>query len=207
MSKLAGIMMKAATYPNDVRAQISAAYACEEEGKVEKSLQYFDAAWELGLPIDGRYRFYFAFGMALRKGGRLEEAEELFRYAIEEFPSDKAFPVHLALTLDAAGKSSEAVAELLVLMIRLRDKVVDFAVHKEELVEYLASRGRDFLRALAPLGYLLRVCMELHSGPIRECDRQGGGEPTEQGAVALHRVLGDARPLGIPAVPFGQQGG
>jgi tetratricopeptide (TPR) repeat protein len=142
VSKFAGIQARALTYPNDVRAQISAAYACQKEGKVELSMRYFDAAAALGLPIDGRYDFYFAYGSALRDVGRLQESEEVLRFAIQEFPKDKGYPVYLAMTLDKAGKNHEAVAELLELLVRLRDKVVDLAPCKEEMQGYLTEIGR-----------------------------------------------------------------
>lgn len=141
MSKLPGAMAQAAAYPTDVRMQWNAGYAAEAEGKLEVALKYFDAAFVLGLPIDGRYRFYFSYGKALRKQGRLEDSEEVFRMAIDEFPSDKAFPVHLAMTLDQAGKSSEAVAQLLEILIRVRTQVIDMAEHKPEMVAYLDQLG------------------------------------------------------------------
>lgn len=142
MSKAAGAQTRALTYPNDVRAQIAAAYACHEEGKLEVSIRYFDAAWELGLPIDGRYQFYFSYGSVLRNLGRLDESEAILRRAIQEFPEDKGFPVFLALTLDKAGKNHEAVGELLELLVRVRDKVVDLASCKEEMQGYLTEIGR-----------------------------------------------------------------
>lgn len=144
MNKVKGAMTQAATYPTDVRAQMAAAYANEEVGDVARSLEYFDAAYVLGLPIDGRYRFWFAYAKALRRAGRVEDSEEILRIAIEEFPSDKAYPIFLALTLDHAGKSREAVAELLAILVRMRDVVVDMAEHKMEVVGYLKEHlGRE----------------------------------------------------------------
>jgi tetratricopeptide (TPR) repeat protein len=142
VSKVAGAQTRALTYPNDVRAQIAAAYASQEAGQLEASIRYFEAAWTLGLPIDGRYQFYFAFGSALRDSNLLEESELVLRQAIQEFPDDKGLPVYLAMTLDKAGKSHDAVGELLELLVRVRDKVVDLAPCKGEMQRYLTEIGR-----------------------------------------------------------------
>lgn len=141
MSKLAGAMTQAATYPSDVRLQLAAGFTAEAEGRDDLAVKYFDAAIDLGLPIDGKYEFYFSYGIALRKVGRVEESEVLLRHAIEEFPADKGFPVILAITLDKAGRSREAVGELLELLMRQRDVLVDVAKQKPRILDYMTELG------------------------------------------------------------------
>ena len=141
MSKLTGAMAQAAAYPNDVRLQLSAGYAAETEGKIELALKYFDLAFSMGLPIDVRHRLFFAYGKALRKAGRLEESEKILSQAITEFPSELGYPVQLAMTLDRSGRSTEAVAYLLELLVRCRHLVIEMATQKPEIVEFLAELG------------------------------------------------------------------
>ncbi len=136
MPSLDGAKTQALTNPTSVRAQLLAAFTCQEAGDAEAAARFFDRALELGLPIDQKLRFYFGFGAALRSVGRLEESEKVLRHAIGEYPYDKALPVHLALTLHKSGRDDEAMAELLELLVRLRDTVKDFAQHKEEILAH-----------------------------------------------------------------------
>jgi tetratricopeptide (TPR) repeat protein len=140
-SQLQGAKMQAATFPNDVRLQMVAGNLSREAGDHEGACKYYYAAITIGLPIDGRFEFYFDFGDSLRRIGNLDDAEEIFRTAIEEFPSDKGYPVFLAQVLHQAGKHDQAMMELLHLMIRLRDKVIDFAKHKPEILKYMKELG------------------------------------------------------------------
>lgn len=141
MSQLQGAKMQAATFPNDVRLQMVAGNLSRESGDHEGACNYYYAAVGLGLPIDGRFEFYFDFGDSLRRMGNLEDAEEIFRTAIHEFPSDKGYPVFLAQVLHQAGKHDEAMMELHHLMLRLRDKVIDFAKHKPDMLAFMRDLG------------------------------------------------------------------
>lgn len=141
MSQLQGAKMQAATFPNDVRLQMVAGNLCREAGDHEAACGYYYAAVGLGLPIDGRFEFYFAFGDSLRRIGNTEDAEEIYRTAIEEFPSDKGYPVYLAKVLHEAGKHDQAMTEVFHLMVRMRDKVIDFAKHKPALLDFLEELG------------------------------------------------------------------
>ncbi len=146
MDKIKGAMTNAALYQTNVRAQIAAAYACEEGKQDVAALSFYDAAWKLGLPIDGRYRFFFGYSDILRRAGRFEESETVLRQAIEEFPADKAFPVYLAMTLHMCGRHDESLGETLRLLVRLRDKVVDMAKHRPQIDRFLT----DIEQPLAP---------------------------------------------------------
>lgn len=150
MSQLQGAKVQAATFPNDVRRQMVAGNLCREAGDHEGACQYYYAAVGLGLPIDGRFEFYFAFGDSLRRIGSVEDAEQVYRTAIEEFPSDKGYPVYLAKVLHEAGKHDEAMGEVFHLMVRLRDQVIDFAKHKPALLTFL--RELNIQSAQPPLG-------------------------------------------------------
>lgn len=149
-SQLQGAKMQAATFPNDVRLQMVAGNLCRQEGDHEGACKYYYNAVGLGLPIDGRFEFFFDFGDSLRRTGNLQDAEEIFRTAIEEFPSDKGYPVYLAQVLHEAGKHDQSIMELMHLMIRLRDQVIDFAKHKPEILNFMKSLGVESVQP--PLG-------------------------------------------------------
>lgn len=119
------ILDRAATRPNDVQARIDAAYHCDAHRTEEEAVVHYDAAWILGIPTEQRREFMLGYGSTLKNVGRLGESESILRQAILENPKDKALPVFLALTLNAAGSGDHAVAQLLDVLLDLEDPEIN----------------------------------------------------------------------------------
>ena len=109
--------------PNDLRAQVRAAYACDREGRESEAVVFYDAAWKIGvtLPGDERHDFMIGYGSTLKVVGRLVESERTLRQLLTEFPNSGAARVFLALTLHASGRSDAAVGELIELTLARGD--------------------------------------------------------------------------------------
>jgi hypothetical protein len=111
--QLAALRDSADADVENVRAQISAAYACDGEGFEAEAVVYYDRAWRLGVPGEERHDFLVGYGSTLRNIGRLDESILILETAVAEFPGDLAPPAFLSLTLNSAGRHDEAVALLL----------------------------------------------------------------------------------------------
>ena len=107
------MVRQADAHPEDVAAQIAAAYACDREGLEQQAIRYYDSAWRLGVPATERRDFLVGYGSTLRNGGRVEESLAWLGEAVAEFPADLALRSFLALALHSAGRSTQAVATLL----------------------------------------------------------------------------------------------
>jgi tetratricopeptide (TPR) repeat protein len=127
--------------PGDVAAQVAAAYACDREGHEAVAVQFYDAAWRLGLPADGRAELLIGYGSTLRNVGRAEEAERVLAAALREDPDNHAARCFYGLALHSAGKSASAVAELLDVALTLHEASPDLTTYRRALAEY-----RDELR-------------------------------------------------------------
>ena len=103
--------------PANVTAQIAAAGACDNEGLESEAVVFYDAAWKLGVPSGQRSDFVIGYGSTLRNVGRFEESERVLRQALSEGIHPRAARAFLALTLHAAGHFSQALAELLDLLL------------------------------------------------------------------------------------------
>ncbi len=99
--------------PQDVNAQIAAAYACDRTGAEHRAVAYYDAAWALGVPAEKRAHFLLGYGSTLRNVGRIADSLERLTSAVAEFPDQHALKAFLALTLHSAGRPTEALATVL----------------------------------------------------------------------------------------------
>jgi hypothetical protein len=104
--------------PEDAVSQVRAAYACDPEGREQEAVLFYDAAAGLGVPDEFEPEFSLGHGSTLRNVGRLEDSERVLRGLIGRYPAYQAAYAFLALTLQEAGRSSEAVAELIALLLR-----------------------------------------------------------------------------------------
>jgi tetratricopeptide (TPR) repeat protein len=107
------IRQRADAGQSDVAMQIEAAYACDRAGFEAEAAVYYDRAWHLGVPHDERHDFVIGYGSTLRNVGRLDESLEVLQLAAREYEGDLAPLAFMALTLNSAGRSDEAVALLL----------------------------------------------------------------------------------------------
>ena len=113
------ILQRVLDDPDDVEARIAAAYFCDAHKSEVEAVVHYDAAWRLGVPTSVRRDFMLGYGSTLKNVGRLAESERLLRLAIDENPDDFALAVFLALTLHAAGRSDDAIARLLDVLIAI----------------------------------------------------------------------------------------
>ena len=99
--------------PNDVRAQIEAAYACDRAGDERQAIVYYERAWTLGVPAEDRQDFVVGFGSTLRNVGRADEAVVYLGEAVEAHPENAALRAFLSLALFSSGHPRLAMATML----------------------------------------------------------------------------------------------
>ncbi len=99
----------------------------------------YERALTLGLPPDERYRALVGLGGALRGAGRHQEAVQVLRVAIDEFPEMAAPHAHLALALYANGDGRQAMVALLDIVLRY----APLAEQEHALVEERDRLSRD----------------------------------------------------------------
>ena len=100
-------------HPDDVNAQIEAAYGNDRAGDERTAIVHYEAAYRLGVPAELRRRFLVGFGSTLRNVGRAEDAVNVLSIAVEEDPHYPAYTAFLALALADAGHAKAALATLL----------------------------------------------------------------------------------------------
>lgn len=104
---------RAKAAPDDVEAQIEAAYACDREGDERTAIRYYDRAWALGVPEARRPRFLVGYGSTLRNVGRADDAVAILAEAAAAYPDHAALRAFLALALHSAGHPRAALATML----------------------------------------------------------------------------------------------
>ncbi len=102
----------------EARAILAEAGEREAHNDGPAAIAAYERALALGLPPDERYRALVGLGGALRGAGRHQEAVQVLRVAIGEFPEMAAPHVHLALALYANGDGRKAMVTLLDLVLR-----------------------------------------------------------------------------------------
>jgi Flp pilus assembly protein TadD len=103
----------AALQPDDARAQMAAAYACDRVGLEHDAVRYYERAWQLGVPDADRPGFLVGFGSTLRNVGRADEAVALLAEAVRDHADHPALHAFLALALFSAGHPRAALAAML----------------------------------------------------------------------------------------------
>lgn len=140
-NKLTRIAAAARAHPIDVSAQITAAYAHDRAGREGAAIEFYDAAWRLGVPKEDQQQFIVGYGSTLRNVGRVDESLRLLRTFLRQQPHDHALQCFYALSLHSAGKHALALAEMLDVAISLHRASPRLARYKRALQEY-----RDELR-------------------------------------------------------------
>ena len=102
-----------ADHPDDVHAQIEAAYGNDRVGDERTAIIHYEAAYRLGVPADLRRRFLVGFGSTLRNVRRADDAITVLAKAIEDDPNYPAYAAFLALALADAGHAKAALATML----------------------------------------------------------------------------------------------
>lgn len=111
--------------PEDVTAQIAAAYACDRNDDEPNAILYYDAAWDLGVPDQERRRFMVGYGSTLRNVGRHAESIAILCQAISESPGYAPNRAFLALSLHSAGDHAEGLATALTALIEAAPEALD----------------------------------------------------------------------------------
>ena len=125
--------------PEDVAAQIDAAYACDRLGDEAAAVRFYDAAWRLRLPADADHiGFMLGYGSTLKNVGRLSESVSILRQAIALEPSHRGLRLFLALTLERMGRSREALAEAIAVALTFTAAAPDIGQYSRALSEYVA---------------------------------------------------------------------
>ena len=99
--------------PDDVGANIEAAFAHDRAGLERDAIRYYDTAYHLGVPADDRRRFFVGYGSTLRNVGRADDAIGILGSAIADDPQYPPYAAFLALALGSAGHPRAALATLL----------------------------------------------------------------------------------------------
>ena len=115
----------------EARAILAEAGEREAHNDGAAAIAAYERALALGLPPDERYRALVGLGGALRGAGRHQEAVQVLRTAISEFPEMAAPHAHLALALHANGDGRQAMVALLDLVLRY----APLAEHEPALIE------------------------------------------------------------------------
>jgi tetratricopeptide (TPR) repeat protein len=113
MIDLADVILAARQAPDDVDAQLAAAYACDGAGDEHRALGYYERARELGVPAPARRQFTVGYGSTLRNVGRADDAVAVLGEASAADPGYAPYRAFLALALMSAGHPRAAVAALL----------------------------------------------------------------------------------------------
>jgi Flp pilus assembly protein TadD len=124
--------------PDDLDAQLAAAYACDRIGLEDTAVTYYDAAWSLAarIPKEARRDFLVGYGSTLRNVGRLEDSLAVLRVAAAEHPGDAAVRAFLALSLLDSGAAAQAVGTLLDVALEFADVSPDLGRFRRALAEY-----------------------------------------------------------------------
>lgn len=134
-----------AEHPDDVRAQIEAAYGNDRAGDERTAIVHYEAAYRLGVPAELRRRFFVGFGSTLRNVGRAEDAVNVLAQAVDDAPHYPALAAFLALALADAGHPKAALATMLgVALDAARDGAFDgyeraLGEYHRELLEMIAT--------------------------------------------------------------------
>lgn len=125
----------ASAYPQDVRAVMAAAYACDRIGLEHDAIVHYERAWALGVPAAERPGFLVGLGSTLRNVGRTDDAVARLAEATAEYPDDAALRAFLALALHSAGHTTLALATMLEAALAAA-RPDGFGPYDRALVEY-----------------------------------------------------------------------
>jgi len=129
-------------FPEDVRAQIAAAYASDRNDCEQEAIIHYDLAFKMKIPDQERAGFLLGYGSTLRNVGRTQEAVEILSEANRLFPTDASILAFLALAMYSSGRHTEAIATMLnAALLASRDD--GFGQYQRALREYQQELSRD----------------------------------------------------------------
>jgi tetratricopeptide (TPR) repeat protein len=134
-------------------------------GQEEKARGLYEQALDLGLAGDARRRCLCQYGSTLRWLGQYDQSLAALDQAKGEWPESDAVRVFRALTLNDAGRSDAAVADLMTVITDHAD-VTDLGRWAEGLrglAQWLADGRPDDLRPVGDAGHAWRACRSFSS--------------------------------------------
>lgn len=132
----------ASQQPQDVRALMAAAYACDRLGYEAEAVVYYDRAWAVGVPGDQRVGFLVGYGSTLRNVGRVPDSIQRLQEGLADYPQSTALRAFLALALHSNGQPSAAMASLLYAALRAASED-GFEGYDRALRSYADELARD----------------------------------------------------------------
>ncbi|MFN3199802.1 MAG: tetratricopeptide repeat protein [Bradymonadia bacterium] len=130
---------KAQAAPDDVHAQIAAAYACDAAGRQRAALEYYRRAAHLGIPEGLDRPFMIQFGAALTQNGLWPEAIHVLQVALARWPEHRGLKCYLALALHQGGHHDAAIGELLGVALSGCEHMPDLKPHAWDLAGWEAE--------------------------------------------------------------------
>ncbi len=100
-------------HPDDVEAQLEAAFALDRAGREHEAIRHHEHASILGVPAALMRPFAVGYGATLRNVGRADDAVGVLGQAIADDPLYAPYAAFLGLALLDAGHPRLAVATLL----------------------------------------------------------------------------------------------
>lgn len=99
--------------PDDVVAQLRAAYGYDKHGDEAQALYYYEAALPLNIPKTEQKKFLISYGSTLSNNNRLDEAISHLKNASQIHPESSEVWVFLSIALRKAERLDEAYLALL----------------------------------------------------------------------------------------------
>jgi tetratricopeptide (TPR) repeat protein len=161
--------------------EVAGAY--DTAGQEEKARELYERAMDLGLAGDALRRCLCQYGSTLRWLGQYDKSLAALDRARKQWPHSDAVGVFRALTLNDAGRSDEAVAELMT-VITAHAEVTDLGRWAEGLrglAQWLADGRPDSLRRPGTPG-------RMDAGPSPRLTRPG------RSPVGGRRLQGSGKP-------------
>lgn len=121
--------------PDNPRLVLEMGFTLDNLGDEVHAIPFYERALALGLDPADRPDAYIGLGSSLRVTGRTWDSRKVFERALGEFSDHPGIRVFYALTLYQDGNASDAVRQLLDVMLR---EVVhpDFVPYRQSLRYY-----------------------------------------------------------------------
>jgi tetratricopeptide (TPR) repeat protein len=103
-------------HPGSAAVLLELGGSYDTAGEEATAERYYREAFEAGLSGDRRRRALLQYASTLRNLGRIDDSLTVLDDAKAEFPHSDSLRVFHALSLHAAGRASEALAETLLLI-------------------------------------------------------------------------------------------
>jgi tetratricopeptide (TPR) repeat protein len=130
-------------YPGDALALFHCARAYDYAGIPDKALPRYEQAFAAGLSGDELRRGLTSYGSTLRNLHRYEDAVDTLAQAHHTFPDDVLILCYLALGMHSTGRSAQAVALLLDVVLEHVDDS-ELQANRWALGNYAAALRRGY---------------------------------------------------------------